>query len=155
SLGRRAALSPPSGPAERRVPSVALTVAPAPTLAARGAAVSSITPGARAISALSTGPWPPAAQAAVKLAVRQEGWYRVTQPTLVAAGLNPRVDPRLLHLYVDGLEVPMRITGQADGHFDPGEAIEFYGLGLDESWTDTRVYWLVVGSGPGQRIPQV
>src|SRR5438093_2624734 len=124
-------------------------------LAVRGAAASSLSQSALAVTALSTGPWSPAAQAAIKLAVRQEGWYRVTQPALVAAGLNPRMDPRLLHLYVDGVEVPIRITGQENGRFDAGEAVEFYGLGLDESWTDTRVYWLAVGSGPGQRITPV
>jgi hypothetical protein len=37
-----------------------------------------------------------AAQPAVKLSVTQEGWYRVTQPELLAAGLNGGVDPRRL-----------------------------------------------------------
>jgi Peptidase family C25 len=89
---------------------------------------------------------------AVKLSVREEGWYRVTQAELVAAGLDPAVDPRFLHLYVDGREIPIDIMGQADGRFDPSDAIEFYGLGLDESWTDTRVYWLVVAERLGQRL---
>jgi hypothetical protein len=91
----------------------------------------------------------------VKLGVRQQGWYRVTQPELVTAGLNPNVDPRLLQMYVDGREIPIRVTGQEDGRFDPSDAIEFYGLGLDESWTDTRVYWLVVGARAGERIALV
>jgi hypothetical protein len=96
-----------------------------------------------------------AAQAAVKLSVRREGWYRVSQPELVAAGLAPGVDPRLLHLYVEGREVPMRLTGQEDGQFDASDAIEFYGLGLDAPWTDTRVYWLAAGARPGRRIPRI
>ena len=50
-----------------------------------------------------------AERSAVKLSVRQEGWYRVTQAELVAAGLDPGVDPRLLHLYVDGHEIPILI----------------------------------------------
>jgi hypothetical protein len=49
----------------------------------------------------------------------------------------------------------MSVSGQEDSQFDAGDAIEFYGLGLDESWTDTRVYWLVVGARPGQRITLV
>jgi Peptidase family C25 len=97
----------------------------------------------------------PAAMPAVKLEVRREGWYRVTQPELVAAGLNPGADPRLLQLYVDGREVPIRVAGEEDGQFDPGDAIEFYGLGLDAPWSDTRVYWLVVGAQIGARIPLV
>src|SRR5207247_695076 len=35
-----------------------------------------------------------AARPAVKILVDHEGWYRVTQPQLIAAGLNPRTDGR-------------------------------------------------------------
>ena len=96
-----------------------------------------------------------AERSAVKLSVRQEGWYRVTQAELVEAGLDPGVDPRLLHLYVDGHEIPILIAGQADGRFDQGDTLEFYGLGLNASWTDSRVYWLVAGARPGRRIAPV
>jgi hypothetical protein len=130
-MGREATHPPRTVPLERR------------------ATLSTVPTGASARQALL------AARPAVKLGVRQEGWYRVTQPELVAAGLNPGADPRLLQLYVDGGEVPMRVTGQEDGRLDPGDAIEFYGLGLNESWTDTRVYWLVVGARAGKRIPVV
>jgi hypothetical protein len=95
------------------------------------------------------------AQPAVKLSVDEEGWYRVTQPELVAAGLDPAADPRFLHLYVDGIEVPIHVTGQGDGQFGGNDAVEFYGISLDESWTATRVYWLVVAERPGRRIAPV
>ena len=93
-----------------------------------------------------------AGQAAVKLCVRQEGWYRVTQQELLAAGLSPSTDPRLLQLYVDGQQLPFIVTGESDGRFDPTDAIEFYGIGLDVPSTDTRTYWLAAGSQPGARI---
>ncbi|HJQ27611.1 MAG TPA: C25 family cysteine peptidase [Blastocatellia bacterium] len=93
-----------------------------------------------------------AAQPAVKLAIKQEGFYRVTQAELVAAGLDPRVDPRSLQMFVDGVEQPIKVRGEQDGRFDAGDAIEFYATGLDAPSTDTRVYWLVAGSGPGRRI---
>ncbi|HXH09252.1 MAG TPA: C25 family cysteine peptidase [Alphaproteobacteria bacterium] len=96
-----------------------------------------------------------AAQPAMKLGIRHEGWYRVTQADLVAAGLDPKVDPRLLQLYVDGQEVPVLVTGEDDGRFDAADAVEFYGLGLDEAWTDERVYWLVAGTRAGRRIARV
>ncbi|HWO00778.1 MAG TPA: C25 family cysteine peptidase, partial [Blastocatellia bacterium] len=89
---------------------------------------------------------------ATKLAVNREGWYRVTQQELVAAGLDPRVDPRLLQLFVDGREVPITVQGEQDGRFDPTDTVEFYGVGLNTSSSDTRVYWLVGGQQPGQRI---
>jgi hypothetical protein len=96
--------------------------------------------------------WTLAAQAAVKISVDRPGWYRITQPELVAAGLAPRVNARALRLFVDGVEQAMLITGEADGRFDPADAIEFYGTGLDTPYTDTRVYWLVADSRPGRRL---
>ena len=53
-----------------------------------------------------------AAQKAVKISVNHEGWYRVTQPELVRAGIDPKVDPRMLQLYVDGKESPIFIAGK-------------------------------------------
>jgi hypothetical protein len=99
--------------------------------------------------------WALAERPAVKLFIQEEGWYRVTQPDLVAAGLDKWVDPRFLQLFVDGEEMPIVVTGEKDGRFDPQDAIEFYGLGLDTPSTETRVYWLVVGSKPGKRVQQV
>ncbi len=96
--------------------------------------------------------FPAAGGAATKLAVNREGWYRVTQAELVAAGLDRNVNPRFLQLLVDGRELPIAVPGEADGRFDPTDAVEFYGVGLDAASSDARLYWLVVGSQPGQRI---
>lgn len=92
---------------------------------------------------------------AIKLSVNREGWYRVTQQELVAAGLDSRVNPRFLQLFVDGRQVPITVQGEQDGRFDPSDFVEFYGLGLDAASSDTRVYWLVAGSQPGSRIEKV
>src|SRR3989449_366877 len=96
--------------------------------------------------------WELAASFALKLGVQAEGWYRVSQAELVAAGLDSRVDPRRLQLFADGVEVPLLVIGEQDGRFGPLDAIEFYGLGLDTPWTDTRTYWLVAGSQAGKRV---
>ncbi|MBI3910006.1 MAG: hypothetical protein HY320_03625 [Armatimonadetes bacterium] len=96
--------------------------------------------------------WQLAAKPAVKISVREEGWYRVGQPALVAAGLNPRINPRSLRLFADGEEQACIVTGERDGRLDPGDALEFYGVGRDTPSTDTRVYWLVAGPGRGKRI---
>ena len=93
-----------------------------------------------------------AGRPAVKLLVREEGWYQVSQPELVAAGLSSRVDPRYLQLFAEGREQAIRVIGGKDGRFGPQDAIEFYGVGLDTPSTDTRVYWLVEGSKAGKRI---
>jgi len=44
------------------------------------------------------------------------------------------------------------VIAEKENQFGPRDAIEFYGVGLDTPSTDTRVYWLVVGSRPGKRI---
>jgi hypothetical protein len=93
-----------------------------------------------------------ASRRAVKLFVREERWYRVSQPELVAAGLNPRANPRHLQLYVEGQEQPIRVIGEKDGSFGPRDAIEFYGVGLNTPSTDTRAYWLIEGVKSGKRI---
>jgi hypothetical protein len=95
-----------------------------------------------------------AGQAAVKMSVKAEGLYRVTQPQLVAAGLDQNVNLGTLQLYADGQQVPINVTTKG-GQFDASAAIEFYGVGADSAATDSRVYWLVAGSQPGQRIQQV
>ncbi len=96
-----------------------------------------------------------AARPAVKIVVEHEGWYRVTQPELVAQGLSSSVDPAFLRMFAEGIEQPIRITGtDAEGRgFGPQAAIEFYGTGIDTPYSDKRVYWLVVGEQPGERIP--
>jgi hypothetical protein len=93
-----------------------------------------------------------AARVAVKIGVARPGWYRITQPELVSAGLAPLANAHTLRLFVDGIEQAMVVTGEADGQFDPADAIEFYGTGVDTPYTDTRAYWLVADSRPGRRM---
>ena len=90
--------------------------------------------------------WLLAGQPGVKIGIERAGWYRVGQPALVAAGLDPSVHPRALRLVVDGVEQALHVTGSVDGRFDPEDAIEFYGDGVDTAYTGTRVYWLAAGA---------
>ena len=96
--------------------------------------------------------WAVAQQSAVKIGVRRTGWVRVTQAALVAAGLDPTVDPRRLQVFADGVEQAVTVTGEADGQFDPADAVGFYGRGVDTAYTDIRVYWVVAGAQSGRRI---
>jgi uncharacterized repeat protein (TIGR01451 family) len=92
----------------------------------------------------------------VKIFIRHEGWYRMTQPELVAAGLNASADPRSLRLFAEGVEQAIRIDGArpGSGGFGPQAAIEFYGMGIDTPYSDKRVYWLVADDQAGKRIAQ-
>jgi uncharacterized repeat protein (TIGR01451 family) len=98
-----------------------------------------------------------AAHPAVKIMVNHEGWYRVAQPDLLKAGLNPNVNPSLLHLYAEANEQPIEITGASEGPggFGPQAVIHFYGTGIDTPYSGTRVYWLAAGDTPGARIQQL
>ena len=96
-----------------------------------------------------------AGQAALKIGIQHEGWYRLTQGELMSAGLDPNVDPRFLRLFVEGREQPIIVSTAKDGLFDESASIEFYGTGLDMPATDTRVYWLIADKTEGLRINQV
>ncbi len=115
----------------------------------RAATVSKATEAGLRLQATAT------ARSAVKLAVRREGWYRVTQAELIQAGFDQNVDPRSIQLYVDGQEQPIVVTGEADGKFDAADAVEFYGLGVNSAVTDARTYWVTAGGEPGKRIEEV
>ena len=98
--------------------------------------------------------WAVASQPAARVMVRDAGWYRLTQPALVAAGIDPGVDPRNLRLVLEGQERPILVTGEQDGTFDAGDTVEFYATGVDTPYTDTRAYWIASGSSAGLRLPQ-
>ncbi|MGB8580085.1 MAG: C25 family cysteine peptidase [Candidatus Sulfotelmatobacter sp.] len=95
-----------------------------------------------------------AAHSAIKIYVKHEGWYCVTQPQLIAAGLSPNVDPAYLHLYAEAVEQPIAITGTTAGvrGFGPQAAIYFYGTGIDTQYSGTRVYFLVTQDSKGARV---
>jgi len=92
-----------------------------------------------------------AGQPAIRIAVNQEGWYKITQAQLSAAGLNPHADINALRLITEGTEIPMRVSASG-GNLN---SIEFYGIGLDNPYTDTRIYWLIWQSNVGLRLAQV
>jgi hypothetical protein len=95
--------------------------------------------------------WAIASQAALKIAIKRDGWYRVTQPQMLAAGFNPGVDIRNLRLFVDANEVAIN-TSQFSGPLGTNDYIEFYGSGLDTPTTDTRIYYLIAGTTAGMRV---
>ena len=94
----------------------------------------------------------PADHPGVKISVSQTGWYHIPFSQLFASGLNSYTDVRTLHLYAEGVEQPLLLTGHAYGIASPGDAIEFYGTGIDTPFSAERVYWLTPESSSGKRI---
>jgi hypothetical protein len=111
-----------------------------------------VLPGASQPDGLLQTQWDVAARAAVKILVRKEGWHRVTQPQLVAAGLNPAANPRTIQLFADGQELPIIVAGEDKTRLEPSDYIEFFAMPLDTPSTDIHTYFLVADSHPGRRI---
>jgi hypothetical protein len=121
--------------------------------------------------------WDLAERAKAKILIKEAGWYRVTQPQLIQAGLGAIADSSNLQLYANGEEQPMQVHTQCSSaevrrndqdagrnkparcpyglEFGEGDWIEFYGTGVDTAWTDTRVYWLIEGNQRGKRIGSI
>ncbi|AKD57357.1 type IX secretion system sortase PorU [Spirosoma radiotolerans] len=131
----------------------------------------------KAQSVLRTGIW-------VKIGVTQSGVYRLSQSQL--AQLNPAfatADPKRLRLYGNGggmlpqpnarprladlTENAIQVVGEADGRFDAGDALLFFGqsphvIRYDSTarcfthqlnaYSDTTFYFLTIGDSPGLRI---
>ncbi len=84
-------------------------------------------------------------QPGVRIGVRKEGFYRVSNAELQTAGFNVNSDSSLWQLYVEGVEQAITIGANAD-------YIEFYGKGIDRPESDTSMYYLVSGPTAGKRI---
>ncbi len=69
-----------------------------------------------------------ATSASYRIVVDHDGLYRVTYADLLAAGLDmTHTNPSLFHLTSQEQAVAIYVFGEADGTFDPGDYIEFYG----------------------------
>lgn len=131
-------------------------------------------------SQLASGSW-------VKVAITGNGVYRIDQNDFPNFGIDPAsVDPRTIrihgngggmlpqiageHPYDDLVENPIWVSGQADGSFDAGDYLLFYGQGPHQwdyndsllMWThsynlysDTTYYYLTFGGAQGMRVSDI
>ena len=97
--------------------------------------------------------WQLAASQAVKLVVSRAGVVRVPAESLFAAGMPVGTAASSLRLYREARPVARTVLS-ADGRtLRPGDAIEFYGYGMDTRYSGSAVYWLTSGLAPGKDIP--
>lgn len=88
-----------------------------------------------------------------KIQVDQDGLYQVTYTALQSAGVPvDGLDPWTFRILNQGTEIPIIVNGEADGKFDPGDSILFYGQQVKTPYTNTNVYWLSWGNGDGLRM---
>lgn len=91
----------------------------------------------------------------LKIGVTADGIYQLTYTDLVSAGFDlSGVKPQTIKLSNRDLEIPIVVTGEADGVFDPTDTILFYGQAITDVFTTENVYWLTVGGSPGRRMSQ-
>jgi len=91
----------------------------------------------------------------VKLGVEKPGIYRVEYGDLIAAGYEAgSVDPRNLHIESQGMEIPIYLSGEGDGIFDPGDYLLFYGQPVDTIYTARNIYWLYADGEAGLRMEE-
>jgi len=95
--------------------------------------------------------WSIANRSALKIGVRADGWYRITQAQLAAAGFDTSGDARNLRLFVGGNEVAINVS-RDQGSLGASDFIEFWGQGIDTPSSDTQVYWLINDTQAGLRI---
>jgi uncharacterized repeat protein (TIGR01451 family) len=72
-----------------------------------------------------------AAETALKVYVAREGWYRITQAQMAAAGFDGQ--PDTVSVWCQGVEQPVVVND---------DSIEFYALDLDTPATGARTYWV-------------
>ncbi len=96
---------------------------------------------------------PPAiAPNSLKIELDTDGLYQLSYDDLRSAGFSLGGDPANLHLMVGGRQVPILVEGEADGKWDDGDRILFYGQAAQSRFTDVNVYWLYEDGSAGMRM---
>jgi hypothetical protein len=80
---------------------------------------------------------------ALKIFVKKDGLQKVSAQTLAENGFN-FASASNWQLFTDGRQQPINVN--QDNSF------EFYGRGIEDPYSDSRVYWLVEANSPGTRF---
>ncbi|MEQ1588498.1 MAG: C25 family cysteine peptidase, partial [Cyclobacteriaceae bacterium] len=76
--------------------------------------------------------WIKQGQTYYRIPIAKKGVYKLTFSDLQAAGVPiSAIDPRRVQIFHRGQEQAIFVQGQADAILDPGDFIEFYGVGND------------------------
>ncbi len=86
-----------------------------------------------------------ASKSGAKIAVKKDGFYRVTSGELQTANFPINSDSSKWRLFMNGVEQAI-IVGPSSQY------IEFYGRGVETPETDTRIYYLIADTVAGKRI---
>ncbi len=94
--------------------------------------------------------------------IRDDGLYRLDREWFISSGIDPDgVDLDRLKLYVDGGEVPLRISGGSGGGLLEGDIIEFYARfrrsdrDFENPLGRGNVFYLTDDGGVGERVSSI
>ncbi|WP_141508883.1 C25 family cysteine peptidase [Candidatus Chloroploca asiatica] len=94
----------------------------------------------------------PTTTEALVITVSAGGMQHLTGATLLAAGLDPAVDPTRLWLRHAGRAIPLEVDDGGDQRLDPTDTIRFYAPPPGDRWNLTAHYWLTVEATTGPRL---
>ncbi|MEZ4656618.1 MAG: C25 family cysteine peptidase [Caldilineaceae bacterium] len=100
---------------------------------------------------------------AYRIYIVQDGMVEMSYSYLQSAGLPvSTLDPRTFRMFYMGQEMAIQVEGEADGRFEAGDLIRFYGRSVDSlyfeevlprhQYTGRNVYWLTYGGATGKRM---
>ncbi len=92
---------------------------------------------------------------ALRIDVDSSGMVALGYADLVAAGVDlASIDPATFRLTLLGVEIAIEVTGEADGSFDAGDQVRFYGEGRESVYGTANSYRLSWDGAAGLRMAQ-
>ena len=79
----------------------------------------------------------------LRIEITEAGIYWLSYQDLTEAGLQPQwINPQRLQLFNQGKEIAIQVISDQQDQFKPGDYLTFYAEGLNNTFTDTNIYWL-------------
>ncbi|MFN2200564.1 MAG: C25 family cysteine peptidase, partial [Caldilineaceae bacterium] len=93
-----------------------------------------------------------ASRQSAKVMVEDGGIQEIRADTLAEAGIaSPRT--QYLQVYLRDVEIPLQIEDQnGDGVLNGEDTFRFYAGEPGDRWNSADIYWIIVGTSPGQRM---
>ncbi len=96
---------------------------------------------------------PDDANGALRIYTAARGVYRLTYDDLITAGVPvTSTNPATFAMTYLGDPIHIRVTGEDDGQFDPGDLVIFYAEPYQGRYMSRNVYWFNYGGSPGERM---
>jgi hypothetical protein len=94
-----------------------------------------------------------AARPAARIRVFHGGIQQISGAMLNAAGIDlATLNPAYLHLWHDGVPLPILTFGTEDGRLDSSDVLHFYAPPPGDRWNAADTYWITVESTYGPRM---